>query len=201
VEKLLLARHALSNSNREGLAWSSLPGEGLTPEGVEQARKLGAKLANENIDLGIATDLLRTQVTLELALDGRDVPRLVVSDLNEIDFGKFDGGPLEAYRTWAASHRPMVEAPGHGESRADAARRYADGLRFLLELTEPVVFFVGHALAIRYILDGARGLVPAPLITPVEHAVAYELDADEVRAASSVLEKWSRAPAFRPPPR
>jgi probable phosphoglycerate mutase len=198
VERLLLARHAASVSNREGVAQSSLPGEGLTPQGVEQARQLGEDLAHEAIDVGVATDLLRTQETLALALDGRDVPRLLVSEFNEIHFGKFDGGPLEAYRAWASSHRPMVEAPGHGESRVDAARRYAIGLHELLERTETTVLLVGHALALRYILDGAHGLVPAPLITPVDHATAYELSADEARAAAGVLEAWSRAPAFRP---
>jgi broad specificity phosphatase PhoE len=158
------------------------------------------ELAGEEISLGVATDLLRTRETLAFALDGRDVPRLILSEFNEIDFGKFDGGPLEAYRAWAASHRPMVEAPGRGESRADAASRYALGLRRLLERPETVVMLVGHALALRYVLDAARGLIPAPLITPVDHATPYELSADEVRAAADLLEDWSRSPAFRPPP-
>ena len=200
MERLLLVRHAPSISNREGAAQSSPPGDGLTPQGAERARQLGAELAGEEIDLGVATDLLRTQETLAFALDGRDVPQLVISEFNEIDFGKFDGGPLESYRAWAASHRPTVEAPGHGESRADAARRYALGLRRLLERTETVVMLVGHALALRYVLDAARGLIPAPLITPVDHATPYELSADEARAAADLLEDWSRSPAFRPPP-
>lgn len=195
---LFLARHAAAGSNRDGLAWSSIPGEGLTPEGVEQARRLGAELADEEIDLGVATDLLRTQETLELALEGRHVPRLVVSELNEIDFGEFDGGPLADYRAWAGSHEPMVEAPGRGESRAAAAARFAAGLRLVLELPEANVLLVGHALCIRYFLDAARGLVPAPLMVPLEHAVAYRLTAAEARAAALLLEEWSRAPRFRP---
>lgn len=197
METLYLARHAHAKSNEAGLAWSSVPGEGLTAEGIEQARRLGAALDGVEIDVGVATDLLRTQETLELALEGRRVPTRIVGELDEIDFGSFDAGPLAAYRAWAAAHRPTVAAPGNGESRADAARRFAAGLRVLLALPEPNVLFVGHALCVRYFLDGAKGLVPAPLIAPVEHATPYVLvTADAVRAAD-VLDEWSRAPRFR----
>ena len=142
----------------------------------------------------------RTQETLEIALDGRDVPRLDVPELDEIRYGSFDGGLLDDYRAWARSEPPTVRAPGGGESRADVAARYSRGLRVVLERPERVVLLVGHALALRYVLDAARGLVPAPLITPVEHATAYEVSADEARAAADLLEDWSRSPAFRPPP-
>jgi broad specificity phosphatase PhoE len=148
----------------------------------------------------VASALRRTQETLDVALAGNEVPRLIVPELNEIHFGSFDGGLLNDYRAWAASEPPTVRAPGGGESRADAAARYAQGLRRLLERSEAVVLFVGHALSLRYVLDGARGLVPAPLIVPVEHAVANALSADDVRAAATLLEDWSRSPAFRAPP-
>ena len=200
METLLLARHAAAGSNRDGLASCTVPGPGLTSKGVEQARRLRAALEAQPIALGAATDLRRTQETLEVALEGRDVPRVVVSELDEIDFGSFDGGRLDDYRAWAAANPPTVRAPG-GESRADAAARYAKGLRRLLERPEPTILLVGHALSLRYVLDGARGLVPAPLIVPVEHAVAHELEAEGVRAAADLLEEWSRSPAFRPPPR
>jgi 2,3-bisphosphoglycerate-dependent phosphoglycerate mutase len=199
VKTLVLARHAAAGSNRDGLAWSSIPGEGLTQEGVAQARRLRAELADQEIDLGVATDLLRTQETLEVALEGRtEVPRLVVSELNEIDFGDFDGGPLADYRAWAGSNEPMVEAPGRGESRAAAAARFAAGLRLVLERSEENVLLVGHALCIRYFLDATQGLVPAPLMVPLEHAVPYRVTAEEARAAALLLEEWSHAPRFRP---
>jgi broad specificity phosphatase PhoE len=197
VETLYLARHARSKSNEAGLAWSSAPGEGLAAEGVEQARQLGTALAGVEIDVGVATDLLRTQETLELALEGRGVPVRIVGELDEIDFGTYDGGPLEEYRAWAASHEPTVRPPGPGESRADAARRFAAGLRMLLALTEPTVLFVGHALCLRYFLDGAEGLVPAPLITPVDHALPHPLAAADAARAADVLEQWCRSPRFR----
>lgn len=199
MESLVLVRHALAASNRDGVASCTPPGEGLTPAGVEQARRLGDDLAREPFDLGVATELRRTQETLDLALGGRDVPRMVVPELNEIDFGSFAGGPLDAYRAWAAAEPPTLEAPGGGESRAQAAARYARGLRVLLERPERHLLVVGHALAVRYLLDASDGLFPAPLITPVEHVAPHRLTAAHVETAAETLEEWSRAPRFRGP--
>jgi broad specificity phosphatase PhoE len=96
METLLLTRHAFAVSNRDGgLASSTPPGEGLTPEGVEQGRALARELEGERIDLGASTELRRTRETLELALAGRAIPRIVVPELNEIAFGRFDGGALD----------------------------------------------------------------------------------------------------------
>jgi len=197
VETLFLVRHALAGSNRDGAASCAVPGEGLIPEGVEQGSRLREALGRETIDLGVATELRRTQETLELALDDRRVSRIVVPELNEIDFGSFDGGPLDTYRAWAAAQPPTVRAPGGGESRADAAARFARGLRLLLERPEKTVLVVGHALATRYALDAARGLAPAALMAPVEHAVPHRVARSDVLAAAQLLEEWSDAPRFR----
>ena len=200
METLVLARHAAAGSNRDGLASCSVPGPGLTPEGVEQARALGEALAAEQIELGVTSELRRTQETLEIALEGRDVPTILIPELDEIHFGSFDGGLLAEYRAWAAAHAPDLPAPGDGESRAQAAARFARGLRRVLERPERLILLVGHALCIRYFLDGAEGLVPAPLMVPLDHATAYRLTAAEAVGAAELLEEWSEAPAFRPLP-
>lgn len=198
METVFLARHALAASNDAGLASYAAPGEGLTPEGVEQAKRLGDLLAGEDLALGVATDLRRTQETLELALGGRDVPRIVISELNEIHFGTFDGGLLSAYREWAGSEAPTLAAPGGGESRAQGAARYAAGLRLVLARPEASALVIGHALGVRYIVDAVSGLVPAALMQePVEHARPYRLAADELEAAADLLHEWSQVPRFR----
>jgi broad specificity phosphatase PhoE len=200
VETVFLARHALAGSNRDGLAACTAPGEGLTEEGVDQARRLGELLAGEAIDLGVATEHCRSQETLEHALAGRDVAHIVVPELNEIHFGSFDGGPLLEYRAWAGAESPTLEAPGGGESRAQAAARYARGLRVVLARGEEHALVISHALALRYVLDAVDGLVPAALMAwPVEHAVPHRLTAREVGAAADLLEEWSRAPRWRDP--
>lgn len=200
MKRIFLARHALARSNEEGLASFAAPGEGLAATGIEQARRLGHLLAGEEIVLGVSTDLRRTQETLEVALEGRDVPRIVVSELNEIHFGSFDGGLLSDYREWAGSEAPGLPAPGGGESRAQAAARYATGLRLVLARPEESALVIGHALAVRYVVDAADGLIPAPLmLAPVEHASPYRLESRELESAADLLESWSLDPRFREP--
>lgn len=125
---------------------------------------------------------------------------IVVPELDEVHFGGFDGGLLVAYRSWAGVEAADLPAPGGGESRAQAAERYAGGLRIVLARPERSVLVVGHALAVRYILDAAEGMVPAALMAaPVGHAELHRLAAEDVESAATLLEEWSRAPAFRDP--
>src|SRR5688572_27423347 len=141
--------------------------------------------------------LARTQETLGVALDGRDVRVVIASELDEIHFGSFDGGLLDDYRAWAASEPPDTPAPGGGESRAQAAARFALGVRLVLARPEERVLVVGHALAIRYVVDATDGLVPAARMAPVEHAFPFRIGRDELERAASLLEEWRSAPRFR----
>jgi broad specificity phosphatase PhoE len=197
VRELLLVRHGFAGSNRDGVASCEIPGEGLTAEGIEQARALAEALELEEIDVAMTSRLGRTQETLTLALDGRDLPVVVAPELDEIRFGDFDGGLLDTYRAWAAAHPPGDPPPGGGESRAQAAERFARGLQLVLARPEQRVLVVAHALAIRYVIDAATGLVPAARMSPIEHAFPYRLGRDDVERAATLLETWSRAPQFR----
>jgi probable phosphoglycerate mutase len=200
VRELLLARHGFAGSNRDLVASSLLPGEGLTTEGREQVRALRDALAGEPIDLGVSTGFARTDETLAVALENRNVPWIVVPELGEIRFGEYDGGLLETYRTWAAAELPSADAPGGGESRAAAAIRFARGLGVLLERPEEAILAVAHALAVRYVLDAAEGLVPAARMAPIGHAVAHRLTVTDAEAAATLLEEWGRDPVFRSDP-
>jgi broad specificity phosphatase PhoE len=199
LRRLLLARHGHARSNLGDSVSSLPPGEGLSELGVEEALALREALAAEPIDLGVATPLLRTQETLELALGARDVPRMVLPGLGEIGFGSFEGGPLTAYREWAWSTEPDAVCPGGGESRADAAERIAGGLDELLARPEEVVLAVSHALPIRYVVDAADGSFPAARIEPVPHASAFDLNAEAVERAAETLRVWATAPRFAIP--
>ena len=58
---------------------------------------------------------------------------------------------------------------------------------------------IGHALAIRYVVDAGEGLVPAARMAPIDHAHPFRLGGVEVERAASLLEDWSAAPRFRDP--
>jgi broad specificity phosphatase PhoE len=192
MERLLLARHAQSESGARGEVNGDLrfPSR-LTELGRGQARALAASLAGEPIDLCATSEFPRTIETADLALEGRRVPRLVLPDLNEIGFGAFEGRPLAEYRTWAAAHGSEAEGPGGEEARAAAARRFVRGFRELLAREERSHLVVSHALAIRYLLSG-----PAALVESVPLAELHLLSRDEAAALVDRLESWTKAPSW-----
>ena len=196
MERLLLARHGESQLSAQGLVNGDpdVPCP-LTAAGREQARELGEALRDERIDLCVVTEFERVRETAELALTGRDVPMIVVPQLNDPRYGEFEGGRLDTYRVWVWERGPL-EAPPGGEHRGELAARYAHGLRALLERTEESVLVVGHSLPIRYALDAAKGLSPRARVDLVEYATAYPLTVAQVRRAAALLGTWSQAPVF-----
>jgi broad specificity phosphatase PhoE len=194
---MILARHAESVLSARGLI-SGDPAacRGLTDAGRAQAAALGRWLRTEPIDLVATSSFRRAQETAELALDGRPVPRLVVPELDDIRVGSFEGGPLQAYLDWAWAHGPLEPGPGGGESRAEAAARFARGFRVLLERDEASILHVGHSLPLRYVLNAAAGHDPAARSPVVDHATAEILDAQAVEAGVERLERWCASPAF-----
>jgi ribonuclease H / adenosylcobalamin/alpha-ribazole phosphatase len=196
LRELLLVRHAHARSNAEDCVSSDPPGDGLSAQGVEETRALHDAIAGDPIGLGVATRLVRTQETLELALAGREIPTIILPGLDEIAFGSFEGGPLGEYRTWAWANEPDAACPGGGESRAQAAERFAGALDVLLARPEDVVLAVSHALPVRYVLDASDGGFPVARIGRVPHATPFLLDAEAVERAAETLRVWATAPRF-----
>ena len=196
MRTLVLARHGESEFSLKQLV-NGDPGVScpLTPAGREQARALGEELADEPIDLCAVTEFQRVRETAEVALAGRDVPVLVVPELNDPRYGEFEGGSLEAYRQWVWDRGPL-EAPVGGEHRAEIAARYAAGFRRLLARPEETILLVAHSLPIRYVLDAGEGLSPRAKVALVEYARPARLAGDQVAAAVDVLETWAGAPSF-----
>jgi 2,3-bisphosphoglycerate-dependent phosphoglycerate mutase len=196
VEEALLARHAESEFSVRGLTNGDPELEvALTEHGREQARLLGRRLTATEIDLCVTSEFQRAEETANLALQGRDVPRLVVPELNDIRFGEFEGCLLADYRAWARAHGPEDVVPG-GESRAESVRRYVAGWRAILERPERTILVVAHSLPIRYVLNAAAGGLPKPAMEPVPYAEAFPLSAGELKQAMERLETWSLAPAW-----
>ena len=192
----MLARHGESEFSLKQLV-NGDPGVAcpLTPAGREQARALGTALADEPIDLCAVTEFERVRETAEIALAGRDVPFVVVPELNDPRYGEFEGGSLDAYRQWVWERGPL-QAPEGGEHRGEIAARYAAGFRVLLERPEETILLVAHSLPIRYVLDAASGLSPRAKVALVEYAEPARLSRDELERAGEVLEEWAGAPSF-----
>jgi broad specificity phosphatase PhoE len=197
VKRLILVRHAESVLGAEGIAnGDPAVANPLSPEGEQQARALGEILAGTTIDLCITSEFERARRTADVALAGRDVPRLVLADLNEIGYGKWEGAPVADYLGWAWTHGPTDPCPGGGEARVDAARRLVRAWRAVLGRDEETALVVGHGLALRYVLNAVRGRDPKAMLDQVPLAEPQLLSAEEVERGVARLEAWVEDPQW-----
>ena len=196
MRRLLAARHGESELSAKALV-NGDPGVAcpLTELGRAQARALGTALADERIDLCVVTEFERVRETAEIALAGRDIPFLVLPELNDPRYGEFEGGSIVAYREWAWARGPL-DAPAGGEHRGEIAGRYARGLRILADRPEDTILLVAHSLPLAYLRDAAAGTPPRSRMDMIEHAQMVRVDLGELEQAVAVLEAWAAAPAF-----
>ena len=194
MEHAILARHGESVFSARGLVNGDAAVAGpLTEDGVEEARRLGEAIAADEIELCVTSEFERVRQTADVALAGRDVPRLVVPELNDPRYGSFEGGPLADYRAWAHEHPSGEAPPGGGESRRAIVERYARGFRVVVERPEDTVLVVAHSLPIAYVLAGG---VPGVIVPLVELATPYRFTAEELAGAVRALESWLAAPTW-----
>lgn len=197
MERLILARHGESERSVEGLTnGDPTVRVALTATGREEARSLGVELRDEPIGLCVTSEFERARETADLALEGRDVPRLVLADFDDIHFGQFEGRLLTEYRAWAHAHGPEDLCPGGGESRAQTVARYVRGYRTILARPEETILVVAHGLPIRYVLDAVGERSPAALIEQIAYAEPFWLTRPELERAVERLDAWVRRPAW-----
>jgi broad specificity phosphatase PhoE len=188
VRLFVLARHAESSANVTGVV-NSDPRHpvALTELGRAQARQLGAQLADLEIDLAVCSRLLRTQQTVELALQARPVPVVIDEDFDEVRTGVFDEQPIENYWSWEKQHTESERFP-RGESVDEALTRCAVGLRRLLFRSEPVTLLVLHEFALHRI--AAEGTASSSLTAHANftNALPYLFDENALKRAAAHLE-------------
>ena len=197
MEAVILARHGESQLSVVGRT-NGEPGTpcALTEAGREQARRLGQLLAGDDLGLCVVSEFQRAQETADLALEGREVPRLVLPELNDIRFGDFEGRALTEYRAWAHAHGPEEVAPGDGDSRVGTVRRYIRAYRTILARPERTILVVAHGLPVRYVLDSVAGRNPAAAVAQVPYAEPFRLNGADLSAAVERLAEWATAPAW-----
>jgi broad specificity phosphatase PhoE len=197
VESAIFVRHGESEYSVDlRLNGDAAVDVGLTRRGKDEARRLGDELSGTHIDLCVTSAFRRTLETAELALAGRDVPRLVLPELNDPRYGRFEGATLEEYRGWADSARSDARPSADGESRLDIVARYARALRLVLARSERVVLVVAHSLPIAYVLSTRGGEPPQPRVPLVAHAALHRFTARELERAADTLEAWVAAPTW-----
>lgn len=153
----VLVRHGQSLLNVDGVVNGDPRRDfGLSPLGIEQARRLGGQLAPLALDLAVVSPFPRAIETLDLALAGRAIPRVVDDDLGDIRLGELEGGTVAEYRAATAHGDRNQRFPG-GESLNEAAHRYARAFKRLLARSERGTLVVCHEMVVRYSVNAAGG--------------------------------------------
>jgi broad specificity phosphatase PhoE len=197
MERALLVRHGESVFSARGLATGSVDVRcPLSERGVAQARLLAEDIAAEEIDLCVTSELERTRETADIALEGRPVRRIVLPELNDPLYGRYEGGPLDAYLEWAYANDSEAEPPGGGEPRQTLVARYATAFQRIVERPERAALIVTHSLPIAYVLMALAGRDPAPRVPPIEYAKIHATSAQKLAQAVARLESWCAAPSW-----
>jgi broad specificity phosphatase PhoE len=197
MERALLVRHGESVFSARGLATGRVDVRcPLSARGAAQARALAEDISSEAIDLCATSELERTRETADIALADRAVPRIVLRELNDPLYGRYEGGPLDAYIAWALANGSAAEPPGGGEPRQTLVARYVAGFRRIVERPERAILIVTHSLPIGYVLMALAGRDPAPRVPLVEYAKIHVVSARELAQAVARLEDWCAAPSW-----
>jgi broad specificity phosphatase PhoE len=153
----ILARHGESHLNVAGRVNADPTRDpGLTPRGEEQAEELGRQIAALEIELAVTSRFPRAQSTALIALAGREVPQIVMPELDDVKIGELEGRTIADYREWK-SHNSRRDAFPGGESLDDAAKRFAGAFKHLLDRPERIVLVVCHEIPVRYAGNAAAG--------------------------------------------
>ena len=186
MRTFLLARHGESQLNVAGLVNADPARDtGLSEHGEAEARQLGSQLAALELDLVVTSRFPRAQETAAIALGARDVPQIVLPELDDVRVGELEGQTIAEYRAWKHGRARSEPFPG-GESLDDAAARYAAAYRSLLARTERVVLVICHEIPVRYAVNAAFGSdqLDAP-VHDVPNAVPYLFDETGLTAAAA----------------
>ncbi len=139
---------------------------GLSPDGIEQARRLGKRLASEPIAYIFASPFLRTVHTAHLAAEALQLPVYLEPGLSEwLNPEWFPVNPERIpVETLAAqfprvdlSHHPSGFRPGYPETFEQAVDRAGKTSRHLAATYEGTLLLIGHGVSV---FGAARGLVP-----------------------------------------
>jgi broad specificity phosphatase PhoE len=198
VRLFVLARHAQSTLNYENRVNGdpAVPAP-LTEQGREQARLLGLQLRALPLDACVHTRFGRTLETARLAIEGRDVRLVEHSGLDDIRIGDLEGQTVDDYRAWKRLHTRADRFPG-GESLDEAAHRYAEAYRDLLEQPFQCALVVCHEIPIRYALNAVGGSddLDAP-VHVIPNATPFLFDEHAITDAAGRIDELSRVSETR----
>jgi broad specificity phosphatase PhoE len=164
MEQLILVRHGETVHNAAGIAQGWQDSE-LSPRGRSQVEKLARRLVAWGVDAIYSSPLSRALATAEAIREVIDLPIVIVEDLKEMNYGKWEGKNFpEVRKTDEAIFRRWIAEDDFpcpdGESHQDVLVRMKRAFDAVSSAARPVL--VTHGTAIRV---GATALLNVPLLT------------------------------------
>ncbi len=161
---VLLARHGQTGSNVSGF-YMGRSDEDLNDVGYAQARSLSSRLAGLPIDSVYTSPLQRAYVTATILAEPHNLKVKVSDDLNEIQFGDWQGLHLneisqrwpELWQQWRAD--PSESAIPGGESFQQVAERAIRAFETVVA-AEPgrQALIVTHEIVVKVLVAHALGV-------------------------------------------
>jgi len=154
--KLIIVRHGETKENKAEIIQGNSIGGTLTKKGIEQAKKLGLRLRDENINIAYISDLDRTvQTAKEILMFHPETDIIYTKELRERNDGVFEGYHVSKYKE---SRKKSNLSFGHfrpekGESVHDAQARIKNLYHELVEKhPKETVLLVSHGALITSLL-------------------------------------------------
>lgn len=166
MAKVYIFRHGQTFDNRDHI-FSGWRDTDLTPEGIEEAKKIAEELKNELVTKAYQSDQVRSKHTLDIVLSGyhEGVEIITAPRIKERDYGDLTGlkkdeieqKDPENYNLW---HRSYDVPPPNGESIKDVENRVLPFLNELKDQIKPddIIFISTHGNSIRPMRKYFEGL-------------------------------------------
>nr|MBI5455999.1 histidine phosphatase family protein [Candidatus Levybacteria bacterium] len=157
MAKIFIFRHGQTIDNLDH-DFSGIHDVDLTPAGIGEAKGIGEKLKNEKVTKAYQSDLIRSQHTLQLVLDGFHQGFEIITDprIKERDYGNLTGSSKDELekidpKDFALWHRSYDVPPPGGESIKDVEVRVLDFLKDNVPTwkKDDVIFISAHGNSIR----------------------------------------------------
>lgn len=122
MTRFYVVRHGQTLFNKKGLfqGWCDSP---LLPNGIQQAKEIGAKLVNVPFSLALSSTSERAMDTMHYIIGNRPIPYQYEKGLREVFFGKLEGDPFKDAKP-SAEQDWIGYAYCGGENRDDARDRF-----------------------------------------------------------------------------
>lgn len=135
-----IVRHGETEHNVNGIVQGHTDSN-LTPNGVEQAQKVAEIFKDIKFDKAFSSDMIRTQDTARIILSDRNLSIDTSELLRERNYGSYDGGPGDVFRSENASSIEMIRSLPKHERRV---ARMAPGVESDADINRRMIEFLNR---------------------------------------------------------